>query len=71
MVKEKDISLTAINVSYTDRIEEREIRALEEFSGVEGFGGQVKELLLLTKDTEKKENGVRYMPLWKWVLKTW
>lgn len=70
IVKEEDNSLTAINVSYTDRIEEREIQALEEFSGVEGFGAQVKELLLLTKDTEKTENGIRYMPLWKWMLKT-
>ncbi|WP_440946512.1 ATP-binding protein [Methanosarcina sp. T3] len=38
VVKGKDNSLTAINVSYIDRTEEREIRALEEFSGVEGFG---------------------------------
>ncbi len=68
VLKEKEGSLTAINVSYTDRIEERETRALDEFSGSEEFGGQVKEMILLTKDTEKTENGIRYIPLWKWML---
>lgn len=68
VVKEKEGSLTAINVSYTDRIEERETKALEELSGSEEFGAQVKEMILLTKDTEKTENGIRYIPLWKWML---
>ncbi len=68
VVKEKDNSLSAINVSYTDSIEERETRALEEFSESEEFGPQVKDMILLTRDTEKKENGIRYIPLWKWML---
>lgn len=68
VIKEKDNSLIAINVSYTDNIEEREWRALEEFSASEEFGKYVKELVLLTKDTEKVENKIRYVPLWKWLL---
>ncbi|MHA1866183.1 MAG: ATP-binding protein [Candidatus Heimdallarchaeaceae archaeon] len=66
VVKNKDNSLTAINVSYTDEIEEREIKSLLEFK--KEFK-KAKELILLTKGTEKKEQGIKFIPLWKWLLR--
>lgn len=65
IIKNKDNSISAINVSYTDNIEGREIKALLEFK--REFN-RVKELLLLTKNTEKNECGVKFIPLWKWLL---
>ncbi len=58
--------LTALNVSYTDMPAERETNSLLEF--IEEFGAKVKDLILLTEDTEKVEGGIRYVPLWKWML---
>jgi len=29
---------------------------------------KTKDLLLLTEDTEKKEYGIHFMPIWKWLL---
>jgi predicted AAA+ superfamily ATPase len=58
--------LIALNVSYTDIPAEREINSLLEF--MEEYGTKVKDLILLTEDTEKVEDGIRYVPLWKWML---
>ena len=66
IIKNKDKSLSALNVTYSNEIEEREIKGLLEFK--KEFGNRVKELTLLTKDLEKKENGINFIPLWKWVL---
>jgi predicted AAA+ superfamily ATPase len=65
VVKNKDRSLIAINVCYADEIDEREIKGLLEFK--KEFK-KTKEMILLTKDSEKKENGIRFIPLWKWLL---
>ena len=65
VVKNKDQSLTGINVTYGDEIEEREIKALLEFK--EEFK-KTKELILITRDAEKEENGIKFIPLWKWLL---
>ena len=66
IIKEKNQNLIAINVSYTDDINERETEALIEFK--KEFKN-VKELILITKETEKKEEGIEFIPLWKWLLK--
>lgn len=66
IIKNHDGSLTAINVSYTNEIEERETKALLEFK--EKFKTKTKQLTLITKDTEKIENGIKFTPLWKWLL---
>jgi len=58
--------LTAINVSYTDEIDERETKALLEFA--DEFSPKVKELILLTKDLEKTEGRIKIIPLWKWLI---
>ena len=65
-VKNKDQSLTAINVSYSDEIDERETGSLKEFK--EKYKSKVKRLLIITKDIEKRENGIEFIPLWKWLL---
>ena len=65
VVKNKDNSLTAINVSFTDKINEREITSLQEFKN--NFK-HVKDLLVLTEDTEKQKDGIFLIPLWKWLL---
>jgi predicted AAA+ superfamily ATPase len=66
VVKGPDNLLTAINVSYTDAINEREKEGLREFAGE--FGDNVKEMILLTKDIEEADEGIRLIPLWKWLL---
>ncbi len=66
VVKNPDQSLSAINVSYTDALPEREERALLEFA--DQYGTQVQECILLTKDTQREAGRVRYIPLWKWLL---
>jgi predicted AAA+ superfamily ATPase len=59
----KDEGLTAVNVSYTDEIDPREVKGLQEFN--KRFKAR---LVLLTKDVEKKQDGVSFIPLWKWLL---
>lgn len=66
IVKEKDNTLQGINVSYTDKINEREVLGLIEIQ--EKFKGKVSKLLLLTKDILKVEEGINYVPVWKWLL---
>ena len=66
VIRNRDNSLTAVNVSFTNDLDEREKRALLEFSGE--FKPNVKELVLLTKNTEKTEDGISFIPLWKWLL---
>ncbi len=66
VVKNKNQKLTAINVFYGDEIDKREIKGLLDFK--EKFKSRVSELVLLTKDTEKEEGRIRFIPLWKWLL---
>lgn len=66
VVRNRDQSLSAINVSYADEIDERELKALLDFKNK--FKKKVKELLLITKDLEKTEYGIRFIPLWKYLL---
>ena len=65
ITKNKDNSLTAINITFTDDIEKREIKALNEFKKQHS---KTKELILITKDLEKIEGEIKFIPLWKWLL---
>lgn len=65
IIKNKNQSLTAINVTYTDEIGKRETAPLLEFK--KKFK-KTKEIIILTKNTEKKERGIKFIPLWKWLL---
>lgn len=66
VIKNPDTSLTAINVCYTDSVPERESESLQEFS--ELFSEKVRERIILTRDKEGAENGIVYIPLWKWLI---
>jgi len=65
VIKNKDSSLTAINVSFTNRIDERELKSLNEFKS--SFKN-TKEIILVTEDIEKTEDSIKFVPLWKWLL---
>jgi predicted AAA+ superfamily ATPase len=58
--------LTAINVSYADSLNKREVESLLEFKSV--YKKSVEKLIIITKDTQKIENDIVYVPLWKWLL---
>jgi predicted AAA+ superfamily ATPase len=66
VVKRRDNMLMGVNVTYTEVIDEREIKALLEFK--ENFGERVSELILLTRNVERSEDGITYIPIWKWLL---
>ena len=67
VIKNKDHTLTAINITYSDEIDKRETKGLLEFKNK--FKSKVKELIIITKNLEKKTEGIIYIPLWKWLLK--
>ena len=58
--------ITGINVTYSDEIDKREIESLKEFK--EKFGKKIEKMIVITKELEKKEKGVEYIPLWKWLI---
>src|SRR3989338_41266 len=65
VVKNQDNTLTVINVSFADDIQEREINSLKEFKTK---FKKVDTLILLTRNIEEKTEGVLKIPLWKWLL---
>ncbi len=69
IVKNKNGGLNAINVSYSDEIDKREIKALLEFK--KKFK-KTKEMLVITRNTGKTELHnklkIKFVPLWKWLL---
>lgn len=67
VIKDKDNMLTAINVTFTDDINPRETESLIEFKNE--FAGRITDLILITKDTEKKVDDISHVPLWKWLLR--
>ncbi|MEA3514349.1 MAG: ATP-binding protein [Nanoarchaeota archaeon] len=66
VIKNKDNSLTAINVTYSDKIEEREINGLKEFK--QKFSKKAKDMIIITKDMDCIKENIKYIPLWKWLL---
>lgn len=65
IIKNKDQALIAVNVCYSDEITERETKPLIEFK--RQFH-RANELIIITKDTEKYEQGIKFIPLWKYLL---
>lgn len=59
------VKLLPINVCYGERIDERQIVSLLEFK--KQFKN-TKKMILITKDIEKRERGIEFIPLWKWLL---
>ena len=66
VLKMRDTSVMAINVTYTDQIHQRETDALREFA--EEFGSKVSRCILLTKDTQGTDGMIESIPLWRWLL---
>ena len=66
IVKEMDHTLQAINVSYTDEIEEREQLGLREFK--HEYKEREITLLLLTKDKREKIDDIEIKSLWEWLV---
>ncbi len=65
IVRNDDGTLTAINVSYTDRIPDREFKG---FAELEALHPRVREKLLISETVERMEGDIRIVPLWKWLL---
>lgn len=58
-----DKSISAINVCYSNNIDNREVKGLEQFKDK-----RCKEKIIITKNIEKIENGIKYIPMWKWLV---
>lgn len=58
--------LTGINVCYSRVIKDREIDSMLEFK--QKFKN-VKELILITRDLKEEKRGIKFIPLWEWLLK--
>ncbi|MDP7078951.1 MAG: ATP-binding protein [Candidatus Undinarchaeales archaeon] len=65
IIKNRDRTLSALNVTYTDTVSEREVNALMEFS--ERFE-RTRDMIILTRNLERKEGGISFVPLWIWLL---
>lgn len=63
--KRPDNSLSAINVTYSDKISDREFAGLLEFK--KHFDKTI-DMTIITRDTEREEGDIRLIPLWKWLL---
>ena len=58
--------LAGICVSYGRELGNKEASSLLGFqNSIENYK---VDMTVITKDTEKTENGVRFSPLWKWLL---
>lgn len=66
VIKEKNNKLLAINVNYTDKINEREIKGLQEFQ--KEYKSKISKLIILSKNLEEKKEGINIIPIWKWLL---
>jgi predicted AAA+ superfamily ATPase len=64
ITKDRKGNLQAINVTYGTTIEPREKKGLTEFNEDHRKAGT----LLITRDTDKKEEEITHIPLWKWLL---
>ena len=67
VIKNKDNSLDLINVCYNDEIPKREADSIAEFIEKHPKIKRNK-CIILTKDIEKKDKNIEYIPLWKWLL---
>jgi predicted AAA+ superfamily ATPase len=65
-VARKNIKLSGICVSYGRELGKKEANSLLGFQ--DSMRKYDVDMTVITKDTEKTENGVQYSPLWKWLL---
>lgn len=55
----------AFNVCFGEKIDERQIKSLLEFKKK---NKGIKNLIIISKETEGEKNGIKYIPLWKWLI---
>lgn len=67
VIKNKDNSVDLINVCYSSEIPEREINSLNEFIE-KNSKIKINKKIIITKDLDKSEKGIKYISLWKWLL---
>jgi hypothetical protein len=67
VIKNKDNSLDLVNVCYNNEIPEREVSSINEFID-KHLKTKINNKIIITKDLEKNEKGIQYIPLWKWLL---
>ena len=65
-VTRDDARLEGINVAYGREPDPAETSALLALR--RSAGHRETDLKVITRDTEKTENGIKYIPLWKWLL---
>ena len=65
-VARENNKLSGISVSYGRELGDKEARSLLGLK--DSMGKYELDLTVITKDTEKTENGVQFTPLWKWLL---
>ena len=59
-------TLIGVNVTCNEVINERGIKTLLKFK--ENFQERVSELILLTRNVDKSDRGITYIPIRKWLL---
>lgn len=64
-IAQKEGRTLAINVCYEDSIPERETEGLK---GLKDSDLKADALFLVTRDTDKELNNIRFVPLWEWLL---
>ena len=67
VIKNKDNSLTAMNVCFADAVNEREIQSLQEFAAK---FKKTTQSIVLSRDVEEKRGDITIIPLWKWLMET-
>jgi uncharacterized protein len=67
VIKNKDNSVDLINVCYANDIPIREVDSINEFKA-QYSKLKINKCIILTKDTERKDKLIEYIPLWKWLL---
>ena len=65
-VAQENGKLQGLNISYGREMGDGESNSLLEFQY--SLGMRNADLFVITKDTEKLQRGISYVPLWKWLL---
>jgi hypothetical protein len=66
VIRNKDNSLTAINVTYTNNIPEREYKGFQELQ--ESLPAlKLKNQIIISEDVEQENKIIQIIPLWKWL----
>ena len=69
VIKNRDNTLSLFNICYSNDIPDREIKGFIDFK--QSYPARkIKETIIITKDCEDSYEGIKCIPLWKWLLQT-